>query len=61
MSDRILPKSHTGEITRRMRLTDKRDIEFEGSIPEFDLSTFVPVEVKEGSLVMLHGAVWHMR
>mmetsp|Transcript_29697 Transcript_29697/g.64845 ORF Transcript_29697/g.64845 Transcript_29697/m.64845 type:complete len:389 (-) Transcript_29697:234-1400(-) len=56
----ILPKSHTGDITRRMRLTDTRAISFDGQIPEFDLSTFVPVEVKEGSLVMLHGAVWHM-
>eukprot|EP00242_Pyramimonas_sp_CCMP2087_P016832 CAMPEP_0198212248 /NCGR_PEP_ID=MMETSP1445-20131203/25607_1 /TAXON_ID=36898 /ORGANISM="Pyramimonas sp., Strain CCMP2087" /LENGTH=296 /DNA_ID=CAMNT_0043886657 /DNA_START=350 /DNA_END=1240 /DNA_ORIENTATION=+ len=56
----ILPKSHKGEITRRMRLAGDQKISFEGHVPEFELSTFVPLEMKEGSLVMLHGAVWHM-
>lgn len=56
----IQPGSHTTGIARRMRLTPQRAIAFEGELPEFDMQTFVPVEVAEGSLVLLHGAVWHM-
>jgi len=56
----ILPGSHHSGIARRMLLTDDRTITFEGEVPEFDMSAFIPVEVKEGALVLLHGAVWHM-
>eukprot|EP00238_Polyblepharides_amylifera_P006257 CAMPEP_0196580662 /NCGR_PEP_ID=MMETSP1081-20130531/29884_1 /TAXON_ID=36882 /ORGANISM="Pyramimonas amylifera, Strain CCMP720" /LENGTH=338 /DNA_ID=CAMNT_0041900587 /DNA_START=83 /DNA_END=1099 /DNA_ORIENTATION=+ len=55
----VLPKSHTSGVTRRMLLTEDRRITFEGSIPEFQDDKFIPVQVKEGTLVLLHGALWH--
>jgi phytanoyl-CoA hydroxylase len=56
----IQPGSHTRGVARRMKLTAERVIAFEGQLPEFDMSSFVPLEVAAGALVLLHGAVWHM-
>lgn len=56
----IQPGSHTRGVARRMKLTAERAIAFEGQLPEFDMSSFVPLEVAAGALVLLHGAVWHM-
>lgn len=56
----IQPGSHLSGITRRMLLTDERTITFQGHLPDFDSTTFIPVPVGEGALVLLHGAVWHM-
>ena len=36
-------------------------VSFAGDMPAFDDSQFVPVEVKAGSLVVLHGANVHFR
>jgi ectoine hydroxylase-related dioxygenase (phytanoyl-CoA dioxygenase family) len=34
-------------------------VSFEGAYPEWDLSKFVPLEVKAGTMVLLHGENVH--
>ncbi|KAJ7569173.1 hypothetical protein O6H91_01G064300 [Diphasiastrum complanatum] len=54
----ILSKSHKGGTARRF-LRDHSGVRFDKESPNYDFSEFVPVEVKRGSLVVLHGDVVH--
>ena len=56
------PGSHTSGITRRMfRIENNGHIEttFEGEEPSLSVDKFVPVPVKKGSMVIIHGEVVH--
>ena len=56
------PRSHTSGITRRMLRTERNghvDVTFEGKEPDISTNEFVPVPVKKGSLVVIHGEVVH--
>ncbi|KAH7428878.1 hypothetical protein KP509_09G021400 [Ceratopteris richardii] len=53
-----LPKSHKGGLARRY-MNDSTGVHFIGGRPEYNLSEFVPLEVKAGSLILLHGALVH--
>ncbi|KAK9802831.1 hypothetical protein WJX73_003968 [Symbiochloris irregularis] len=55
-----LPGSHREGPARRMLTTEDREgVTFDKDAPAWDLQDFVPVEVKAGSLVLLHGANVH--
>mmetsp|Transcript_26347 Transcript_26347/g.64711 ORF Transcript_26347/g.64711 Transcript_26347/m.64711 type:complete len:311 (+) Transcript_26347:184-1116(+) len=57
-----LPKSHLGGVHKRMLVVGepgKGAISFEGAYPDFDLTQFVPLEVKAGTMVLLHGENVH--
>lgn len=53
-----LPTSHRGGLKRRY-VKDTNGGKFIGDAPEYDYSAFVPLEVKAGSLVLLHGSLVH--
>ena len=53
--------SHLGGVHRRFMRAEDGSVSFAGDMPAFDDSQFVPVEVKAGSLVVLHGANVHLR
>lgn len=56
------PGTHTEGITRRMIRTEKDgqvEITFKGEDPKTDPKKFVPVPVKKGSMVVIHGEVVH--
>lgn len=53
-----LPKSHKAGLKTRY-LKDSNGSRFVGDSPEYDCSDFVPIEVKAGSLVLLHGSLVH--
>lgn len=53
-----LPKSHKGGLKRRF-LKDADGDRFVGESPVYDYSEFVPLDVKAGSLVILHGSLVH--
>ncbi|KAI5077345.1 hypothetical protein GOP47_0007169 [Adiantum capillus-veneris] len=53
-----LPKSHRGGLKRRY-VKDANGGKFIGDSPEYDYSEFVPLEMKAGSLVVLHGSLVH--
>ena len=54
-----LPKSHINGIYRRFVRSPEGAVSFHGSMPNFELKEFVPLEVKKGDLVLLHGANVH--
>lgn len=64
-----LPKSHTfcslfvffteGLVRRFIR--DENGVHFDKPSPSYDQKDFVPVEVKSGSLVVIHGDLIHQR
>ena len=56
------PGTHTSGITRRMLRAEKDghvEMTFEGEEPKTEAEKFVPVPVKKGSLVVIHGEVVH--
>lgn len=56
-----IPGGHQGKLKSRMIRNEKNDIHFEyyDKTP-FDLTKMVPLEVKKGSLIILHGLFPHM-
>ncbi|MCO5604000.1 hypothetical protein L7F22_058157 [Adiantum nelumboides] len=54
----VLPKSHKDGLKRRY-VQDTNGGKFIGDPPEYDYSKFVPLEVKAGCLVLLHGSLVH--
>lgn len=54
-----LPGSHHKGVHRRFLRAADGSVSFDGESPSFEDSQFVPVEVKAGSLVLLHGANVH--
>ncbi|NXU83856.1 PHYD1 protein, partial [Xiphorhynchus elegans] len=58
----FIPGSHTNGITRRMVRAPSGAstcVEFVGSEPAYDASQFIPLPVKKGGLVLIHGEVVH--
>ena len=56
------PGTHMAGITRRMLRTEKDgrvEMTFEGEEPKTDPEKFVPVPVKKGGMVVIHGEVVH--
>lgn len=53
------PGSHQGGVKRRYVRKEDNSVCFEGPEPRYDLSKFVPLECKAGTLVVLHGANVH--
>lgn len=53
-----LPKSHKGGVTRRF-LKDSSGGRYDGESSIYDYAKFVPLEVKAGSLILLHGSIVH--
>lgn len=50
----------TGGLARRFR-KNGREQTFDKDAPQYDMSKFVPLEMKAGSLVILHGDLVHQR
>lgn len=48
-------------VHRRFLRAPDGSVSFDAGAPEFNSGDFVPVEVKAGSLVLLHGANVHLR
>lgn len=55
-----LPGSHKAGVYRRFCRAADGSVAFGGELPAFDEAAFEPVEVKAGTLVLLHGANLHM-
>lgn len=55
----ILPKSHKHGIDRRFVRTQDGQTDFDAPAKDYLLSDFEAVEVKTGTLVVLHHAVVH--
>jgi len=53
-----LPKSHKGGLVRRFT-RDGDGVRFDNPSPLYNYEDFVPLEVKAGSLVLLHGNLVH--
>eukprot|EP00250_Pteridium_aquilinum_P014808 c22213_g1_i1 orf=165-1004(+) len=53
-----LPKSHKGGLKRRY-FKDANGARFDNDSPVYEYSDFIPLEVKAGSLVLLHGSLVH--
>lgn len=53
------PKSHKSDVHRRFKRKQDDSVWFDGEQPPYDLEKFVPLEVKAGALVLLHGANVH--
>lgn len=53
-----IPGSHKGGLLRRF-IRDESGIHFDKPVPSYEEKDFVPIEVKSGSLVLLHGDVIH--
>ncbi|KAL2608140.1 hypothetical protein R1flu_026713 [Riccia fluitans] len=54
-----LPGSHKGELGTKFISRKDGTVAVEGTAPTYDMSKFVPLEVKAGSLVLLHGLLVH--
>lgn len=54
----VLPESHKGGVARRF-LKESTGVRFDKEAPKWDISAFVPLEVKAGTLVLLHGDLVH--
>lgn len=54
----FIPGSHTGGVPRRF-IRAPEGTSYLGSEPEWDDSLFVPVPVRRGGLVLIHGQVVH--
>lgn len=54
-----LPGSHAGGLARRFVRDEAGAVSFDGGAPDWDTSQGVPLEVKAGTLVVLHGALVH--
>ena len=56
-----LPGSHKAGVHKKfIRNPQDISVSFTGEMPKIDSSKFTPVEVKAGTLVLLHGANLHM-
>ncbi|KAJ7399117.1 Phytanoyl-CoA dioxygenase domain-containing protein 1 [Pitangus sulphuratus] len=58
----FIPGSHTNGITRRMVRAPSGAstcVEFVGSEPAYDDTQFIPVPIKKGGLILIHGEVVH--
>ncbi|XP_057872266.2 phytanoyl-CoA dioxygenase [Cryptomeria japonica] len=53
-----LPKSHKDGLVRRF-LRDSNGVHFDKPSPTYDYKDFVPIEVKAGSLLVIHGDLVH--
>ncbi|KAH1243272.1 Phytanoyl-CoA dioxygenase [Glycine max] len=53
-----IPGSHKNGLVRRF-LRDKDGVKFDQPSPSYDQKDFVPIEVKAGSLVVIHGDLIH--
>ncbi|XP_058108114.1 phytanoyl-CoA dioxygenase [Magnolia sinica] len=53
-----IPGSHKNGLVRRF-IRDEDGVHFDRPSPSFDHKDFVPIEVKAGSLVVLHGDLIH--
>ncbi|KAL2344735.1 hypothetical protein Fmac_006020 [Flemingia macrophylla] len=53
-----IPGSHKNGLVRRF-LRDEDGVKFDRSSPSYDQKDFVPIEVKAGSLVVIHGDLIH--
>uniref|UniRef100_A0A0D9VY10 Fe2OG dioxygenase domain-containing protein n=1 Tax=Leersia perrieri TaxID=77586 RepID=A0A0D9VY10_9ORYZ len=53
-----IPGSHKNGIIRRM-IRDENGTHFDNPLPTFDQKDFVPLEVKSGDLVVIHGDLVH--
>ncbi|KAJ8477400.1 hypothetical protein OPV22_021127 [Ensete ventricosum] len=53
-----IPGSHKNGLKRRF-IRDENGVHFDHPSPSYDHKEFVPVEVKEGSLVVIHGDLIH--
>jgi phytanoyl-CoA hydroxylase len=54
----VLPKSHKDGLKRKF-LRSGNAVQYDRASPEYDTSAFIPVEMKAGSLILLHGDVIH--
>lgn len=54
----VLPKSHKDGLKRKF-LKQGSSVGYDRESPVYDMSTFVPVEMKAGSLILLHGDLIH--
>ncbi|NWR33869.1 PHYD1 protein, partial [Tachuris rubrigastra] len=58
----FIPGSHTNGITRRMVRAPSGAstcVEFVGSEPTYDDNQFIPLPIKKGGLILIHGEVVH--
>ncbi|GCC30444.1 phytanoyl-CoA dioxygenase domain-containing protein 1 [Chiloscyllium punctatum] len=58
----FIPGSHTAGITRRMLRAPKGEyplLKFIGEQPDYPDNEFIPVPVKKGGLILIHGEVVH--
>ncbi|XP_008809811.1 phytanoyl-CoA dioxygenase [Phoenix dactylifera] len=53
-----IPGSHKDGLVRRF-IRDENGVHFDRPLPSFDRKEFVPIEVKAGSLVVIHGDLIH--
>ncbi|KAE9597297.1 hypothetical protein Lal_00007273 [Lupinus albus] len=53
-----IPGSHKSGLVRRF-LRDKDGVKFDRPSPSYDRKDFVPIDVKAGSLVVIHGDLIH--
>ncbi|XP_057415127.1 phytanoyl-CoA dioxygenase [Lotus japonicus] len=53
-----IPGSHKNGLVRRF-LRDENGVKFDRPSPSYDQKDFVPIEVKSGSLVVIHGDLIH--
>jgi phytanoyl-CoA hydroxylase len=54
----VLPKSHKDGLKREF-LREGDSVRYDREAPEYDMSAFIPVEMKAGSLILLHGDLVH--
>lgn len=59
MLTRIFFSFADGLLRRFVR--DEKGVHFDKPFPSFDQKDFVPIEVKAGSLVVIHGDLVHQR
>ncbi|KAL2233313.1 phytanoyl-CoA dioxygenase [Sesamum indicum] len=53
-----IPGSHKNGLVRRF-IRDEKGVHFDKPSPSYDQKDFVPIEVKAGSLVVIHGDLIH--
>lgn len=53
-----IPGSHKDGLVRRF-IRDEKGVHFDKPSPSFELKDFVPIEVKAGTLVVIHGDLIH--
>ncbi|GAB6031487.1 Phytanoyl-CoA dioxygenase domain-containing protein 1 [Chamberlinius hualienensis] len=58
----FIPESHKDPVSRRMIRVVENDqvkLQYVGRNPEYDRKLFIPVPVKKGDLIVIHGKVVH--